>query len=99
MLLERVSRNVNGHLFLPTGGHRFSPLVAMISPQLVGRAAGLGQGLHSLAGGRLGEAVAVLAFGDCVRAFMLTSENSVLRTREGLPHSVPPGRGAVRGAV
>jgi hypothetical protein len=23
---------VNGHLFLPNRGHRFSPLVAMISP-------------------------------------------------------------------
>src|SRR5437868_1994764 len=66
---------VNGHLFLPNYGHLFSPLVAMISPHwrpsflptALGAAGGvLGQGLHPLAGGRLGEPVAVLTFGVCV---------------------------------
>ena len=55
----------------PIGGHRFSPLVAIrsphwwpsISPPVVG-VAGSGQGPHPFAGGRLGEAVAVLAVGD-----------------------------------
>ena len=50
--------------FLPIRGHDFSPLVAIFSPHHMGAAAGLGQGLHPLAGGRLGESVAVLAFGD-----------------------------------
>jgi hypothetical protein len=69
---------VNGHLFLPTrgheiphwwpsflpgGGHRMSPLVAIVSPHVLG-SRGLGQGRHPLAGGGLGEPVAVLAVGD-----------------------------------
>ena len=66
-----VSCRVNGHRFLPIRGHFFSPLVAMFSPhwwpldlptvRVGGRS---GQGLHPFAGGRLGEPVAVLAFGD-----------------------------------
>jgi len=50
--------------FLPSGGHVFSPLVAIFSPHHVGAVWGSGQGLHPLAGGRLGEPVAVLSFGD-----------------------------------
>jgi hypothetical protein len=50
--------------FLPGGGHDFSPLVAIFSPHHVGARSGLAQGLHPLAGGRLGEPVAVLSFGD-----------------------------------
>jgi hypothetical protein len=54
----------------PIGGHRFSPLVAIKSPHVAiispqrGLGRGSGQGPHPLAGGRLGEAVAVLAVGD-----------------------------------
>jgi hypothetical protein len=62
---------VNGHLFLPDCGHLFSPSAAMISlhwwPSFLPSTwvpLGSGQGLHPLAGGRLGEPVAVLAFGD-----------------------------------
>ena len=69
---------VNGHRFLPTGGHltphwwpwflpagghRMSPLVAIVSPQQ-GLGRGSGQGLDPLAGGRLGEPVALLPVGD-----------------------------------
>ena len=50
--------------FLPTGGHVFSPLVAIESPHHQGCGVGSGQGLDPLAGGCLGEPVAVLAFGD-----------------------------------
>ena len=71
-------RPVNGHRFLPTGGHliphwwpsflpagghQISPPVAIVSPQQ-GVGLGSGEGLHPLAGGRLGEPVAVLAVGD-----------------------------------
>jgi len=55
---------------LPTGGHRFSPLVAIKSPHWwpsnlpTGGAVGSVQGPHPLAGGRLGEPVAVLPVGD-----------------------------------
>jgi hypothetical protein len=55
----------------PTGGHRFSPLVAIksphvaiVSPRAGGWGEGSGQGPHPLAGGGLREAVAVLAVGD-----------------------------------
>jgi hypothetical protein len=48
----------------PTGGHLFSPLVATSFPTDRVRELRLGQGLDPLAGGRLGESVAVLAFGD-----------------------------------
>jgi hypothetical protein len=50
--------------FLPSRGHVFSPLVAIFSPHHVGCRALLVQGLHPLAGGRLGEPVAVLPFCD-----------------------------------
>ena len=64
--------SVNGHLFLPIRGHDFSPLVAMVSPHwwpsnlptIRDARAWSGQGLDPLAGGRLSEPVAVLAFGD-----------------------------------
>ena len=49
--------------YLPSGGHVFSPLVATNLPTSWVRLSS-GQGLHPLAGGRLGEPVAVLAFGD-----------------------------------
>ncbi len=63
---------VNGHLVLPNCGHRFSPLVAMVSPHwwplnlptVVIAGCGSGQGPHPFAGGRLSEPVAVLAVGD-----------------------------------
>ena len=45
----------------PAGGHQISPLVAIGSPH---RGAGSGQGPHPLAGGCLGESVAVLPVGD-----------------------------------
>ncbi len=55
----------------PTGGHRFSPLVAIESPHswpsilpIRGLVGVSGQGLDPLAGGRLREPVAVLAVGD-----------------------------------
>ena len=48
----------------PTGGHLFSPLVATNLPTIRVVGVRLGQGLDPLAGGRLGEPVAVLAFGD-----------------------------------
>jgi hypothetical protein len=74
----RRGRSVNGHLFLPTGGHliphwwpsflpagghQISPPVAIVSPQQ-GLDRFLGEGLHPLAGGRLREPVAFLAVGD-----------------------------------
>lgn len=75
---ERLRPRVNGHRFLPTGGHliphwwpsflpagghQISPPVAIVSPQQ-GVGSGSGEGLHPLAGGRLGESVALLAVGD-----------------------------------
>ena len=54
----------------PTGGHHFSPLVAIRCPHWwpsflpTGDEVGSGQGRHPLAGGRLGEPVAVLSVGD-----------------------------------
>jgi hypothetical protein len=48
----------------PIRGHHFSPLVAMESPHRGGAAGGSGQGPHPLAGGRLGEPVAVLPVGE-----------------------------------
>ena len=54
----------------PTGGHLFSPLVAIGSPHWwpsnlpTGWVAGSGQGHHSFAGGRLSEPVAVLPVSD-----------------------------------
>ena len=69
--LTAVSCGVNGHLVLPNYGHDSSPLVAMISPHwwpsnlpTRGCRRGSGQGPHPLAGGRLGEPVAVLPLGD-----------------------------------
>ena len=48
----------------PTGGHHFSPLVAIESPHSWDEVRVSGQRLDPLAGGRLGEPVAVLAFCD-----------------------------------
>ena len=48
----------------PTGGHRFSPVVAIESPHRVGLRVRSGQGHHSFAGGGLSEPVAVLPVSD-----------------------------------
>ncbi|MGZ6564692.1 MAG: hypothetical protein ACXVH1_35010, partial [Solirubrobacteraceae bacterium] len=47
-----------------TGGHRFSPLVAIESPHQQGCDRGSVQRPHSFSGGRLRESVAVLAVCD-----------------------------------
>ncbi len=47
----------------PTGGHHFSPLVAIKSPHQ-GWVGSSGQGHHPFAGGRLRQPVAVLPVGD-----------------------------------
>ena len=48
----------------PTGGHRFSPLVAIESPHQQGCDRGSVQGRDSFPGGRLRESVAVLSVCD-----------------------------------
>jgi hypothetical protein len=89
---------VNGHLFLPTRGHRFSPVVAIECPHswpsflptwLGSR--GLGQGPHPLAGGRLREPVAVLAVGDDYVRVMEQPVDGCGRHRLG-HQFVEPGR-------
>ncbi len=88
--VAQAEATVNGHRFLPSGGHRFSPRAAMFSPHWWpwvlpmtwgwrpssrsrarrarrsgdGRARLAAQGHHPLAGGRLGEPVALGAVGD-----------------------------------
>ena len=79
----------------PTGGHHFSPLVAIRSPQQGAGVGGSGQGPHPFAGGRLREPVAVLPVGD--QDVRVVQEPLDGRGREALGHQlVKAGRVDVR---
>ena len=90
--------SVNGHLFLPNYGHLFSPAAATFSPHWWPSflptewvAVWVRSGASPLAGGRLGEPVAVLPLGDDYVRVMHQPVDG--RGRERLGHQfVEPGR-------
>jgi hypothetical protein len=89
---------VNGHRFLPTGGHEFPhwwpsflPAGGHESPHRQGCASESVEGLDSFPGGCLREAVAVLPFGDQDVGVMQEPVDG--RSREAFGHQlVEPGR-------